>query len=193
MDESSVEIGKESRQCRVWRRIGERYNQSCLVPTFKSGRSSIMVWGCITYGKRGPLICSPHGRRKAVDYVELVLAGPLWDFYVKTYDEMGVAQVMEDGAPVHRAKVSQAFHTHNSMEVMAHPLQSPDLNPIEHVWKKLKVLVNQRQTRPQNVDQLWLALQEEWLNISVDFINSLDSMPCRVLAVHNAKGQATKC
>jgi hypothetical protein len=128
-----------------------------------------------------------------VDYVELVLAGPLWDFYVETYDEMGAARVMEDGAPVHRAKVSQAFRTHNSMEVMPHPPQSPDLNPIEHVWKKLKVLVNQRQTRPQNVDQLWIALQEEWLNISVDFINSLiDSMPRRVLAVHNAKGRATK-
>ena len=96
-----------------------------------------------------------------MNYVELVLAGPLWDFYVETYDEMGAAQVMEDGALVHRAKVSQAFRTHNSMEVMPHPLQSPDLNLIEHVWKKLKVLVNQHKTRPQNIAQLWIALQEE--------------------------------
>ena len=65
-----------------------------------------MVWGCIAYGRRGPLIRLPPGRRKAVDYVELVLAGSLWDFYVETYDEMGAARVMEDGAPVHRAKVS---------------------------------------------------------------------------------------
>jgi hypothetical protein len=78
-----------------------------------------MVWGCITYRKRGPLIHLLPSRQKAVDYVELVLTGPLWDFYVETYDEMGTVQVMEDGALVHQAKVSQAFRTHNSMEVMA--------------------------------------------------------------------------
>jgi len=106
---------------------------------------------------------------------------------------MGTAQVMEDGALVHQAKVSQAFHTHNSMEVIAHPLQSPDLNQIKHVWKKLKVLVNQHKTHPQYLDQLWIALEEEWVNISVDFINSLiDSMPHHVLAVCKVKGQATK-
>ena len=56
MDESSVEIVKESRTCTVWRREGERYREECLVPTFKSGRKSIMVWGCISYGKWGPLV-----------------------------------------------------------------------------------------------------------------------------------------
>ena len=61
------------------------------------------------------------------------------------------------------------------MEVMAHPPQSPYLNPIEHIWKKLKVLVNQRKTRPQNIDQLLIALLEEWLNINVDFITAVCS------------------
>ena len=49
-DEASVEVGKDSRECLVWRRPGERYEQDCLAPTFKSGRKSIMVWGCISYG-----------------------------------------------------------------------------------------------------------------------------------------------
>ena len=43
-DESSVEIGKQSRQIRVWRHTGERFNTECLTPTFKSGRKSVMVW-----------------------------------------------------------------------------------------------------------------------------------------------------
>jgi transposase len=50
-DESSVEIGKDSRRTLVWRRPGERYMERCLAPTFKSGRSSLMVWGCIAYGR----------------------------------------------------------------------------------------------------------------------------------------------
>lgn len=43
-DESSIEIGKQSRQIRVWRHTGERFNIECLTPTFKSGRKSVMVW-----------------------------------------------------------------------------------------------------------------------------------------------------
>ncbi|CAB4484415.1 unnamed protein product [Rhizophagus irregularis] len=41
-DESSVEIGKQSRQIRVWRHTGERFNTECLTPIFKSGRKSVM-------------------------------------------------------------------------------------------------------------------------------------------------------
>ena len=79
------------------------------------------------------------------------------------------------------------------MVVFSHPAQSPDLNPIEHVWKYLKDQVNQRPTRPQNLDALWDALLEEWEKIDVGFINSLiESMPDRVEAVIDASGGSTK-
>src|ERR1041385_8319180 len=55
-DESSVEIGKQSRQIRVWRSVGERFNTDCLTSTFKSGRKSVMVWECFTGGIKGPLV-----------------------------------------------------------------------------------------------------------------------------------------
>ena len=42
-DESSVKIGKQSRQIRVWRHTGERFNTECLAPTFKSDQKSVMV------------------------------------------------------------------------------------------------------------------------------------------------------
>jgi hypothetical protein len=139
------------------------------------------------------LICIPPNRRKGEDYVDLVLAGPLWDFYVKLFDKRGTALVMEDGALIHRSKVAKEFRLQNSMEMIPHPAQSPDVNPIEHVWKRLKVLVNERPKRPKNVNDLWGALQEEWLKIDVDFINSLiDSMPRHVRAVYEAHGGSTK-
>ena len=146
-DEASVEVGKQSRQCTVWRKPGERYQKGCLVPTFKSGRKSVMIWGCIAYGMRGPLVRIPSDMRKGADYVELVLSGPLWDVYLEQSEEKGIAKVMEDGAPIHRSKVAQTFRSQNSLETFPHPAQSPDMNPIEHVWKKLKVLVNNRPTR----------------------------------------------
>ena len=59
---------------------------------------------------------------------------------MECYDRMGAAMVMEDGAPVHWAKIAKSFRDTNAMASI--PPQSPDLNPIKHVWKKLKVLVN---------------------------------------------------
>ena len=95
-DEASVEIGKESRVVRVWRRPGERFMERCLAPTFKSGHQCLIVWGCIAYGRRGPLVRIPKDCRTGADYTKLVLAGPLWDFYTELYEERGVVKVMED-------------------------------------------------------------------------------------------------
>ena len=112
---------------------------------------------------------------------------------MERFDEMGVAVVMEDGTPTHRSKIAQEFCTQNSMEMFPHLPQSPDLNPIEHVWKRLKTLVNKRRTHPKNVEELWVALQEEWLKIDIDFINALiDSMPRCAQAVYEACGRSTK-
>jgi len=48
-DESSVEIGHNSRQIRVWRTSDEKHNEECFTPTFKSGRTSVMVLGAISH------------------------------------------------------------------------------------------------------------------------------------------------
>jgi transposase len=108
-------------------------------------------------------------------------------------EEYGVPLVMEDGAPVHRSRAAQDFRAQSSMTSISHSPQSPDLNPIEHVWKKLKILVNARPTRPRSIDELWVALTEEWEKIDINFINTLiESMPRRAQAVYNAHGGSTK-
>ena len=192
-DESSVEIGKGSKVVWVWRKPGERYSNKCLTPTFKSGRQSLMIWGCMAHGRLGPLICIPKEERTGGDYVRLVLSGPLWDFYTELYEQRGVMAVMEDGAPVHRSAVAKQFHTTHKLEQLPHPAQSPDLNPIEHVWKYLKVRINERPNIPKDLDKLWEALQEEWEKIDIEFINSLvKSMPDRAQAVYMAHGGHTK-
>ena len=135
----------------------------------------------------------PSDKCSGVDYVELVLGGPLWELYTELCEEMGAVLVMEDGAPTHQSKVAQDFCSTNSMEDLPHPPQSPDLNPIEHVWKRLKILVNEQPTHPRNTEDLWMALQEEWLKIDIDFINSLIlSMPHCARAVYEARGRSTK-
>jgi transposase len=192
-DEASVEIGKSSRVNWVWRRPGERDLDKCLTPTFKSGRQSLMIWGCIAYGKRGPLIRIPKDSRKGSDYVRLVLGGPLWDFYKEIYEEKGLATVMEDGAPVHTCKLAKEWRAAHQILAFPHPAQSPDLNPIENIWYALKIAINKRPVIPRNVDALWTAIQEEWAKIDTELIDRLvESMPKRARAVWEVKGGHTK-
>ena len=46
------------------------------------------------------------------------------------------------------------------------PPQSPDLNPIENLWKTLGVNVMAR--NPINTEDLWMKLQEEWAKVTVE-------------------------
>ena len=94
----------------------------------------------------------PKNKKKGVDYIEVVLDGPLLDIYMELSEERGLVAVMEDGAPVHHCKLAQ--ESPSATCCLPHPAQSPDLNPIEHVWKYLKVRVNERPTQPQNLDAL---------------------------------------
>jgi transposase len=106
---------------------------------------------------------------------------------------MRVAVVMEDGVPIHWSKVAKDFHVQNSMETLPHPSQSPDFNLIEHVWKRLKIMVNKHPKCSKNAEELWVALQKEWVKIDIEFINSLiESMPRHVQAVYEANGKSTK-
>ena len=68
---------------------------------------------------------------------------------------------------------------------------SPDLNPIENLWSILDQRARDR--KPQNEDQLFETLTNEWNNIPINVLNKLvESMPARIRAVIKNKGYATK-
>src|ERR1035437_7895961 len=77
-----------------------------------------------------------------------------------------------------------------------HPPYSPDLNPIEHVWKKLKELVLEMHPEISDIigeenirEALGKALQEAWDSIPKEYFDRLvESMPARVKAVIKQKG-----
>jgi len=45
---------------------------------------------------------------------------------------------------------------------MKWPAQSPDLNPIEHLWQQLKAKLQQYDTSPKGVHELWDRVAKEW-------------------------------
>ena len=66
----------------------------------------------------------------------------------------------QDNAPEHTVKTTQEWLWDKSLNVLEWPTQSPDLNPIKHLWRALKVAVQQRS--PSNPTELERSCREEW-------------------------------
>ncbi len=54
---------------------------------------------------------------------------------------------MQDNAPCHTAKSVKTFPSEEDATVMEWPAQSPDINPIENVWKLLNEKVKEKNPR----------------------------------------------
>ena len=66
------------------------------------------------------------------------------------------------------------------------------MNIIKHVWCTLEHMVQTRHRLPQNKEQLWAALQEEWERIPLSYIRDLyRSMPRRVATLKEVRGSYT--
>jgi hypothetical protein len=71
--------------------------------------------------------------------------------------------------------------------------QSPDLNPIEHLWEYLKRKLNEYEIPPKGIHKLWERVEKEWNGIPKKVVqNLIASMPRRCAAVAKAKGGHTK-
>ena len=78
---------------------------------------------------------------------------------------------MPDNAPCYKAKTMLSFLEEEGIAVMKWPLQSPDMNPLENLWK---IIGEKAQNRnPQNIDDLWSFLKEEWESTTTTFCKKL--------------------
>lgn len=187
-DESKIVLfgGTGSRQY-VRRPPNTEYLPQFTRKTVKHGGAKVMIWGSFSYNGVGPLY-EVKGIMDQRVYVEIL------DNVMLPYAEWNMPLkwvYQQDNDPKHTSKLAKEWFRTNGVEVMPWPAQSPDLNPIEHLWGDVKKYVSEK--KPSNAKALWRTVQDAWSTIPVNRCRDLiDSMPRRCAAVVKNRGFSTK-
>jgi hypothetical protein len=118
------------------------------------------------------------------------------DELIDTIDYYGMDRskliFQQDNDPKHTSRLAHQWFANNGIEVLDWPAQSPDLNPIEHLWWHLKRRLNEYETEPNGIQELWERVEKEWNAIPTQIcLDLIESMPRRIAAVSKARGGYT--
>lgn len=171
----------------VRRPIGTRFDPKYQLPTVKHGGGNVMVWGCFSRDCIGPIhrIEGIMDQQVYLDIIKDVMLPHAKDKMPRGWT------FQQDNDPKHTAKSVKQFFSSKKIRLLEWPSQSPDLNPIEHLWEHVdRQLVGRK---PSNKTDLFKMIKDCWDNIPLQvLINLVDSMPRRCQAVLKAKGYPTK-
>jgi transposase len=181
-------VGGRTVKQRVTRKRGERTCPTCIQHQFHRGHTTpVSAWGAIGYGYKSPLIfvkgTSKTNALKQVDYLAQVLEPhirPILKAFAAITHLLRPSVeplFMEDGNSAHGHKLKtnccQRFRTQYGIILMPHPSTSPDINPIEKCWRRIKQALHRRRKQPTTVAEMERMVLEEWDRIPQEWINDL--------------------
>lgn len=190
-DESKFMIfGSDGRQY-CWKKPDEPIRDQHVKPTVKFGGGHIMVWGCFSSFGVGNLV-RIYGSMNGELYRQILDDDLLGTIQWYELDKDGVI-FQQDNDPKHTANLTKQWFDDNGIKLLDWPPQSPDLNPIEHLWNEIDRRLRKLENRVHNQDQLWDAIQKIWVEIDDDcLLRLINSMPQRIEDVIKAKGGYTR-
>lgn len=186
-DETKINLFGSDGKTFVRRPANSEFNPKYTKKTVKYGGGSMMIWGCFSASGVGPIFWV-EGKMTAADYLD-ILQNQMLPF---AEEEMPLKwEFMQDNDPKHSARSVKSWFQQNKVPVMEWPSQSPDLNPIEHLWGILKNKIGA--FKAKNKHALWDKVQATWYSISPDICaNLVGSMKRRCQEVIKMKGASTK-
>ncbi|GFV51356.1 transposable element Tcb2 transposase [Trichonephila clavipes] len=153
--------------------------------TVKHGGGSIMVWGCMAATRVGNLVII-DGIMNQYSYLNI-----LKNNLSQSASKLGLDGSFifkQDNHPKHTARVVREQLLYNVRKQVKPPPQSPDLDPIEHLWDYLDRQIRKQDIKTKN--DLKKALLEEWQKIPSSVTqNLIKSVPSRLRAVTKANNK----
>ncbi|KAG1486727.1 hypothetical protein G6F46_013050 [Rhizopus delemar] len=178
-----------------WKRPSDKLQPHHLDLTVKGGAGSVLLWGCMTWDGPGYGCAIENGTMKASDYVH-ILSTTLMDSLKYYGYEQEAIYFQQDNDPKHTSKLARAWFKENGLKeehTFNWPAQSPDLNPIEHLWHHLKLRLSLYEGRAKGVHDLWSRIEKEWNSFTKEQCQAyIKSMSARCRAVIKAKGGYTR-
>ncbi len=187
-DESRFLLRHSDGRVRIWRKEHEIMDPSCLVSMVQTDGGGVMVWGIFSWHTLGPL--PTEHCLNATAYLNIAPIVPLWQqctYLLKTISSRIIHNVTN-------LKSSQTGFLNMTMSSLySIGLQSPDLNPIEHLWDVVEREILIMNVQPTNLQRLRDAIISIWTKVSEEcFHHLVESMPRRIKAVLKAKGGPTR-
>lgn len=146
---------------------------------------NVMVWGGISCQGKTSLHFI-QGKVNA-EYYKGIIAEKKEEIE-RMFRNRGKWLFQHDNAPSHRpSAVRQFIQQELGCELLPHPPQSPDLNPIELIWAIMKTKVEA--THPKNKGQLKNAIEAAWKSITVDHIKKcIANLPSKMEKIIKCNG-----
>ena len=155
-----------------------------------------MVWGAIAYGKKWDLVKVDRVGKQGLTaqrYANEIIWPHLSLHIAEMTREGREAVVVEDGASIHHAPIPRAMKAGCGIVNLPHPACSPDLNPIENMWRIIKIMIRRGGRLATSKEALWEQVKKAWDDIPIETVNSLVmSMPERRRECKKNKGRSTK-
>lgn len=163
-DEAFFELSDCSapRRARVIRSPAEKYCSACVLKHVSKDRRGVMIWGCIAHDGLSTF-CMLDGAITGTVYTRVLeehLLGLLDELPLAVRDSYTFQQ---DNARVHTGLEAQAFFVLSDVQPTDWPPYSPDLSPIENIWRLLKR--NVRKRRPTTIQELRIAIADCWREV----------------------------
>lgn len=185
-DETRFSGRSDSRGNKVIRKANQSLMPGKTATTVKTN-NSFTCWGAMGYNSVGKLV-KVVGKMDADQFISILEDGLMDSVKANNWNRTFILQM--DNDPKHTSSKAKKYLNERNIHLLEWPSQSPDLNPIEHLWAHMK---NQLRKMPRcSQKEYEKRILQLWQSIDVEFVRKLiNSMPRRLRAVIDAKGNNT--